>query len=75
MKELIPMNEHGLFAGADFVARVDSRYVADVFEKRHKDVLRAIRQIIGEDSGYSQVFRQRNFTPSKTGRANTGRVI
>ena len=65
MKELIPMNEFGLMAGADFVARVDSRVVAETFEKQHKDVLRAIRQIAGEDSGYSDEFTERNFAPSK----------
>ena len=65
MKRLIPMNEHGLFAGADFVARVDSRYVADAFDMRHEDVVKTIDRITGEEFGFSPEFRQRNFTLSK----------
>ena len=56
MKQLIPMNEFGLMAGTDCVARVDSRKIAEVFEKNHFDVLRSIKRIIGEDSGYSTDF-------------------
>ncbi len=52
MKELIPMNEYGLMAGKDYVARVDSRVVADVFEKQHKNVLQSIKQIVSDASGY-----------------------
>ena len=43
MKQLIPMNEFGLMAGKDCVARVDSRKIAEVFEKRHKNVLQSIK--------------------------------
>ena len=65
MKELIAMNEFGLMAGTDCIARVDSRKIAEVFEKEHKDVLRAIKNAIGEESGYSREFTERNFAPSK----------
>lgn len=61
MKELIPMNEHGLMAGKDYVARVDSRVVADVFEKQHSHVLRDIERITGTKSGLSEEFRKSNF--------------
>lgn len=44
MKELIPMNEFGLMAGKEFIARVDSRIVADVFGKRHAHILRDIEK-------------------------------
>lgn len=37
--------------------------VAECFEKEHKDVMRAIRNIIKE-SGFSDEFGRRNFTPS-----------
>ena len=54
MKQLIPMNEFGLMAGMDCVARVDSRKIAEVFEKNHFDVLRSIKRIISDESGYSE---------------------
>lgn len=65
MKQLIPMNEFGLMAGTDCVARVDSRKIAEVFEKQHKNVLQTIKQIIGDESGYSKEFTELNFQPSK----------
>lgn len=65
MKELIPMNEFGLMAGKDGVVRVDSRVVADAFGKEHKSVLRAIKAIIGEESGFSPEFTGHNFALSK----------
>ena len=65
MKQLIPMNEFGLMAGTDYVARVDSRMVAEAFEKQHKNVLQAIHQITGGESGYSKEFTELNFQPSK----------
>lgn len=65
MEELIPMNEFGLLADKTGEARVDSRFVAKAFGKNHKDVLKAIRKIIGEDSGYSEEFSRRNFAPVK----------
>ena len=33
MKQLIPMDEHGMFADYNDTALVDSRFVADAFEK------------------------------------------
>ncbi len=40
---------------------VGSRKVAEVFEKAHKDVLEAIRNITSEKSGLSRDFIERNF--------------
>ena len=37
---------------------------AEAFEKNHKDVLKAIKNIL-DDSGFSLEFRQRNFAPVK----------
>ena len=64
MKELIPKDEYGIFADAHDTARVDSLFVAEFFEKNHKEVLRDIRKIIDPTSGLSEEFRQRNFAPS-----------
>lgn len=61
MKELIPMNEHGIFADMKDTARLDSRFVAETFEKQHKNVLRDIEQIIAPDSGWSEEFGRLNF--------------
>lgn len=74
MRELVPMNEYGIFADAKEVARVDSRYVAEVFEKRHDNVLRDIRKFLDPNSGLSEEFTALNFKESKykdrTGRSN-----
>lgn len=64
MKQLIPMDEHGMFADCNDVARVDSRFVAEAFDKNHRDVLRGIRTLIDEGSGLSADFRLRNFAQS-----------
>ena len=64
MKELVPINEYGIFANAKYEAMVDSRFVAKFFEKEHRHVLEAIRNILSEQSGYSQEFRQSNFRQS-----------
>ena len=61
MKELIPKNEYGLFADKKDIARVDSLYVAEFFEKNHKEVLRDIRNIAAPNSGLSTEFAERNF--------------
>ena len=61
MKELIPKNEYGLFADKKDIVRVDSLYVAEFFEKNHKEVLRDIRNIVAPNSGLSKEFAERNF--------------
>ena len=61
MKELIPKNEYGIFADTKDVARVDSLFVADAFEKRHDHVIRDIRKITAPNSGLSKEFAERNF--------------
>ena len=44
-KYFIAPNAWGLFSGMDKTARIDSRTVAEVFAKNHKDVLRAIEKL------------------------------
>ena len=61
MKQLIPMDDYGIFASTNDIALVDSRFVAEAFEKNHRDVLRSIDQILSEDSGYSAEFNLHNF--------------
>lgn len=64
MRELIPKDEYGVFVDTKDIARVDSLYVAEVFEKNHKEVLRDIRKITEPNSGLSADFGRRNFEPS-----------
>ena len=64
MKELIPKDEYGIFADMHDTARVDSLFVADFFEKEHKNVLRDIDAITSPDSGFSPEFGQLNFEPT-----------
>lgn len=63
MKELIPMDEYGVFADMKDTARVDSRLVAQMFEKAHKNVLQNIDAILKPDSGFSKEFNRLNFQP------------
>lgn len=65
MKELIPMDEYGMFADMKDTARVDSRLVAQMFEKEHKNVLRDIDMILSPESGFSKEFNRLNFEPIK----------
>lgn len=64
MKTLIPMDDYGVFVDQHDTARVDSRYVAQFFEKRHDHVLRDIAKINAPKSGLSDEFRKMNFTLS-----------
>ncbi|MCW6665288.1 Rha family transcriptional regulator [Aerococcaceae bacterium NML191219] len=65
MKTFIPKDDYGIFADKKDIARVDSLYVAEAFEKRHKEVLRDIRKIMDPNSGLSRDFNERNFAPIK----------
>lgn len=64
MKELIPKDDLGVFVDNRDTPRVDSLFIAELFEKNHKEVLRDIRKITASTSGLSEEFRQRNFAPS-----------
>lgn len=61
MKPLIPKDELGIYADTHDTARVDSRYVAEYFEKRHDHVLRDISKITAPKSGLSEEFIKKNF--------------
>ncbi len=74
MKELIPMNDCGLFCDGRDTARLDSRFVAEAFEKEHKHVLRDIAKITEPKSGLSEEFRRLNFVQS-TYKDSTGRTL
>lgn len=64
MKELIPKDDLGVFVDNHDTSRVDSLFIAELFEKNHKEVLRDIRKITAPTSGLSEEFRQRNFALS-----------
>ena len=74
MKNLIPEDEIGVFADQGGVPRVDSLFVADVFDKQHFHVLRDIAKITESKSGLSETFIASNFEPS-TYRDVTGRKL
>lgn len=59
MKALIPMDDYGVFVDKHDTARVDSRYVAQFFEKEHRNVIRDIREL-----DCSENFRLLNFEQS-----------
>ena len=74
MKELIPMDNYGIFADGKDTARANSLLVAKIFGKRHADVIRAIENIIDPNSGVSKEFTERNFALSKY-EDSTGRKL
>lgn len=74
MKTLVPMDEFGVFASTKYEAMVDSRFVADVFEKQHKHVLRDIEKITEPNSGLSEDFVINNFKKDKY-QDSTGRKL
>ena len=59
MREIVPMDEYGMFVDNHDIAKVNSVMVAKMFEKRHDDVLRSIRNL-----DCSEEFRLRNFAES-----------
>lgn len=59
MREIVPMDEYGMFVDKHDIAKVNSVMVAKMFEKRHDDVLRSIRNL-----DCSEEFRLRNFAES-----------
>lgn len=64
MKQLVPMDNYGVFADSKDTARANSLIVAQMFEKRHDHVIRAIENITAPNSGASKEFRERNFALS-----------
>lgn len=58
MKQLIPMDDYGVFADTRDTARANSLQVAEYFGKQHKDVLKSIREM-----DCSEEFDRRNFAP------------
>lgn len=74
MKELIPMDDYGVFADTKNTARVNSLFVAKFFEKQHFHVLRDIAKITDTKSGLSEEFIKNNFT-ADTYKDSTGRKL
>ena len=64
MQTLIPMDDFGVFVDKQDTVRVDSRFVAQFFDKRHDHVLRDIAKITAPTSGLSEEFRNANFLPA-----------
>jgi Rha family phage regulatory protein len=63
MKELVAKDEYGVFADMHDTPRVDSLFVAEFFEKMHKNVLQDIERITAPESGLSAEFNRLNFQP------------
>lgn len=74
MKQLIPMDDYGIFSDSKDTARANSLMVAKMFDKRHADVLRDIEKITAPKSGLSKEFTERNFAFSKY-KDSTGRNL
>ena len=75
MKTLVPMDdEFGIFANTKYEVMVDSRFVAEIFEKEHFHVLRDITKITETKSGLSEEFIKNNFHKDKY-KDSTGRKL
>lgn len=59
MKELIPMDDYGVFADTSDTVRANSLLVAQMFDKEHRRVLQDIREL-----DCSEEFRLHNFVQS-----------
>lgn len=58
------MNKEGLLVNKDHEVMVDSRYVAEVFEKEHKQVMRDIRVLTEKLGVLSEDIGRYKFVPS-----------
>lgn len=74
MQELIPKDEYGVFTDNHDTARVDSRAIAQFFEKEHFHILRDIQKLTESKSGLSEQFVKLNFELSSY-KDNTGRKL
>lgn len=74
MKAMIPMNDYGILADKNNTARVDSRFIAQFFEKRHSHVICDIQSITEPKSGLSKEFTKLNFELSSY-KDSTGRKL
>ena len=63
MKEVIPVNDYGLFVNKNNDVLVDSRYIAKIFDMHHKHILQAIDNLL-KKQGLSDEFSRTNFRPS-----------
>lgn len=64
MTELIPMNNNGLFVNKEKEVLVDSRKVAEYFDKEHKNVLQDIRNLESKLSDSTQDIGRLKFEQS-----------
>lgn len=64
VKGLASRDDFGVFVDSENTVRVDSLYLARVFDRRHGNVLRDIERLAGPDSGLSEEFRKKNFRES-----------
>lgn len=74
MKQLVPMDNYGVFVDNHDTTRANSLIVAKMFEKEHAKVLRSISKITESKSGLSEEFRKINFVPSSYA-DSTGRKL
>ena len=74
MKQLIPIDDYGMFCDNKDTARVNSLFVGKSFEKQHFHVLRDIEKLTESKSGLSENFIKTNFT-SDTYKDKTGRKL
>lgn len=63
MKELIPMTSNGLFVNTDKEVMIDSRYIAETFDKEHKTVMRDIKELLEKVSNNAEFGNGYKFVP------------
>ena len=62
-KAITKLDDMGLFIDRTDEVLVDSRFVAEAFDKPHKSVLRDIRNILDTESEKVKDFTEHNFVP------------
>ena len=63
-KAITKIDDMGMFIDKSDEVLVDSRFVAEAFEKIHCDVLRDIKNILGTEDETVKSFTERNFALS-----------
>lgn len=69
-KDIIPIDDDGLLVNYEHIVMLDSRFVANAFEKRHDNVIQSIEKLINDEPEFTAL----NFKVSKY-KDSTGRRL
>ena len=61
-KDIIPIDDDGLLVNYEHIVMLDSRFVANAFDKKHQHVMEAVRKLIKDEPefGLSKIRQSSN---------------